>query len=217
MAQAAFLSFRVGICSTLFCVAVGLPVAWLLARRRFAGRSVAEALTMLPLVLPPTVMGFYLLILVGRDTVIGRTWQAITGTTLVFSFWGIVLAASVGSAPLFIRQAQSAIAAVDPELEAIARVHGADRIQTIRSVVWPLARGGIFAGAALAFARSLGDFGATLMVGASIPGRTRTLALEVYDKWQSGHDQAAFGAALLLSGIGVAVVTLVSRLAVKAD
>lgn len=206
------LSLQVAACSTLLTILLGTGIAYLLARRRFPGRSLVEGLSLLPLVLPPTVLGYYLLVALGADSTPGRWYAWITGADLVFSFNGIVLAAFVGSTPLFIRQAQVAFAEVDRDLEDSARSCGASEWQVFRHVTLPLARRGLIAGTVLAFARALGDFGATLMVGGNIPGRTRTLSLAVYDAWQAGDDATASGLALLLASIALVVAIYASHL-----
>lgn len=206
------LSLQVAACATLLTVLLGTGVAYLLARRRFPGRSVVEGLSLLPLVLPPTVLGYYLLVAMGADSALGRWYTRLTGADLVFSFTGIVIAAFVGSIPLFIRQAQVAFAEIDPELEDSARSFGASERQVFWYVTVPLARRGLIAGTVLAFARALGDFGATLMVGGNIPGRTRTLSLAVYDAWQAGNNATASGLALLLAAIALFVAVFASRL-----
>jgi len=207
------LSLQAASWATLLTAVVGTGAAWLLARRSFPGRTLAEGVTVLPLVLPPTVLGYYLLVAFGVDSWPGRLFRALTGGDLVFSFPGIVLAAFVGSLPLYLRQAQTAFAGIDRELEDSARAFGASEWQVFRQVTLPLAQRGIAAGAALAFARALGDFGATLMVGGNIPGHTRTLALAVYDAWQAGDSAAASGMALMLAAIALAVSLAATRLA----
>ncbi len=208
-----WLSLRAAGCSTLLCIALGTVLAWLLAKRTFFGRSALEALTVVPLVLPPTVLGYFLLVSFGAQSRLGGWYRAITGSDLVFSFNGIVAAAFVGSLPLFVRQAQLGFAGVAKELEDAARSTGASEWQLFRHITAPLARPALAAGAVLAFARSLGDFGATLMVGGNIPGETSTLALAVYDTWQAGEAQTAAGLAGLLAGIALVVAVAAGRLA----
>jgi molybdate transport system permease protein len=206
------ISLRVAICATLLTVAVGTAVSYFLARHRFPGRSLVEGICLLPLVMPPTVLGYYLLVAIGADSAIGRAVRSLTGADLVFTFSGIVIAAFVGSFPHFTRQAQVAFAEVDRDLEDSARSCGASHFQVFRYITLPLARRGLVVGTVLAFARALGDFGATLMVGGNIPGRTRTLSLAVYDAWQSGDSATASGLAMLLAAIALAVAVGASRL-----
>ena len=209
LADQVLLSLEVSLAATLLSVLAGSVVAWVLARKRFPGRSLLEGLAILPLTLPPTVLGYYLLVTFADASPVGRLWRTITGSGLVFSFEGIVLAAAITSAPLYIMHAMVAFASVDRDLEDAARVVGASEWTVFTRVTLPAAARGVMAGAVLAFARALGDFGATLMVGGSIPGRTRTLPLAVYDAWQQGEDRRALGLSLLLSAIalGVAVAS----------
>ncbi len=206
------LSLKVAGCATLLSVVVGTVLAYLLARRRFPGRDLLEGLSVLPLVLPPTVLGYFLLVTFAGSTPLARLFHRLTGADLAFNLPGIVVAASIASLPLYLRQAQVAFAEVDPDLENAARTEGATGWQTFRWITVPLARRGLIAGAVLAFARALGDFGATLMVGGKIPGRTHTLALDVYDAWQAGNDRAATGLCLLLSAIALVVAVVAARL-----
>ena len=200
------LSFLVALCATLVATVVGLPCAWLLARRSFRGRALVEALTTLPLVLPPTVLGYYLLVAFGRGTVLGRAFEAATGSPLTFTLWGAVLAATVHAWPILVRSARAAIANVDPSLEQAARTLGAGEWRVASTITVPLAARGIAAACTLAFARALGEFGITLMVAGSIPGRTRTAALAIYDAMQAGRDTEANALAAVL--VALALVAL---------
>lgn len=206
------LSLRVALISTAFVVLVGVALAWLLARRRFAGREALDALVTLPLVLPPTVLGYYLLVLLGRNSLIGGALESLTGMRLVFTWQGAVVAAAVGALPLMVKTARAAIANVDSDFEDAARTLGKTEWQVFRRVTLPLASRGIIAAAMLAFARSLGEFGATLMVAGNIPGRTQTAAIAIYDATQSGRDQYALVLVLILSGAAFALLYLTNRL-----
>jgi len=208
------LSIKVALASTALSILGGAPVAWLLAKRTFPGRFLLEGITILPLVLPPTVLGYYLLVVLAPVSTIGRFFHRLTGSelTLTFNLPGIILAACLASFPLFLRQAQIAFAEIDSELENSARLAGASEFQVFRYITVPLARNGLVAGSALTFARSLGDFGATLMVGGNIPGVTRTLSLKVYDAWQSGEDSVALGLSFILAGMALAGSVLAARL-----
>lgn len=199
--SALLLSLRVSVCATLLSLLVGVPIGYALARRRLPGRAAWESLALLPLVLPPTVLGYYLLTLFGRRSPLGQAYHALMGADIVFTWQGAVLAASIVSAPLLIRTMQAAFAEVDEDLVAAARTMGASEIQAFWCVTLPLARRGMVAGTALAFARALGDFGATLMVAGDIPGLTRTMPLAVYDAVLQGNERAALTFVLLLSAI----------------
>ncbi len=204
------LSLQVAGLATLLCILVGIPLAWALARYRFPGRTVVEALTTLPLVLPPTVVGYYLLRSVGRSSAFGRFLEDDVGVRLVFTWEGAALAAAVLSAPLLIRTAQAAFAEVDPELERVAATLGRSRLEVFFTVTLPLAVRGVSAGIALAFARAAGEFGATVMVAGIIPGKTRTLSVAVYDAVQAGDLGRANATALVLIAISLASLLLFS-------
>ncbi|MGB8510464.1 MAG: molybdate ABC transporter permease subunit, partial [Pyrinomonadaceae bacterium] len=165
-----WLSLRVALASTVIVVGGGVALAWLLARKRFFGREALDALVTLPLVLPPTVLGYYLLVLLGRSGPPGRLYFYITGHQLVFTWQAAVIAAAVGALPLVVKTSRAAIAGVDGSFEDAARTLGHNEWQVFRHVTLPLAGRGIAAASILAFARSLGDFGATLMVAGDIPG-----------------------------------------------
>ncbi len=206
------LSLRVALISTAFVVVAGVALAWLLARRRFAGREALDALVTLPLVLPPTVLGYYLLVLLGRHSTVGGAIENLTGVRLVFTWQGAVVAAAVGALPLMVKTARAAIANVDADYEDAARTLGKTEWQVFRRVTLPLASRGIIAGAMLAFARSLGEFGATLMLAGNIPGRTQTAAVAIYDATQAGRDDYALLLVLILSGAAFILLYLTNRL-----
>ena len=204
------ITLQVATLATLLSIVVGTPLAWVLARYRFRGRSVVEALTTLPLVLPPTVVGYYLLRALGRSSALGRFLEEDLGVRLVFTWQGAAIAAAVLSAPLLIRTAQSAFEQVDPELERVAATLGRSRFSVFLSITLPLAMRGVAAGIALAFARAAGEFGATVMVAGNIPGETRTLPIAVYDAVQAGDIARANATALLLVGISLTCLMLFS-------
>ena len=182
-----WLSLRVAGAATLLALAAGLPLAWLLARVRFRGRELLSAVVTLPVVLPPTVLGYYLLLALGRQGPIGRFLEVNLGVTLVFTWYAAVVASAVVSMPLLVRAAQAAFEAVDPGLEAAARTLGRPEREIFVTVTIPLAWRGILAGTVLAFARALGEFGATLMVAGNIPGSTQTMPIAIYDAVQAGN------------------------------
>lgn len=204
------LSLRVAAVSTLLAGLLGVGLAWVLTRRRFPGRALLESILLLPLVLPPTVVGFYLLILLGRSGPLGATLEA-AGLEIVFTWRAAVIAAAVASLPLVVKAVQAAFEGVDPRIEAAAR--------TLRSapsvfltVTLPLAWRGILAGLILAFARGLGEFGITLMLAGSIPGRTQTLALAIYDAVQGNDLAQANWLAFTTVVIVVGLLWLLNRL-----
>lgn len=199
------LSLRVATVATLLSLVVGLLVAWVLARREFRGKSLLDALTTLPLVMPPTVLGYYLLVALGQQSPVGRFFAGL-GWPLVFTWRGATLAASVASFPLLVQAARAGFESVDPRLEEMARTLGRSEVSVFRSVTLPLAWRSILAGTVLAFARALGEFGVTLMVAGNIPHRTQTMAIAIYDLVQAGRQTEA--------NVMVVLMTLVAMLLV---
>ena len=210
-----WLSLRVASLSTLVVVIAGVALGWLLARRRFFGREALDAAVTLPLVLPPTVLGYYLLVLLGRGGPVGRAYEWLTGSQLVFTWRGAVVAAAAGALPLMVKTARAAVAGVDTQYEDAARTLGKTEWQVFRRVTLPLASRGLLAGAMLAFARALGDFGATLMVAGNIPGRTQTAAIAIYDATQAGRDSDAVALVLVLSAAAFALLYATNRLSAE--
>ncbi len=206
------LTLRVSAIATLCAVTIGLALAWLLARRRFAGKHLLDALLMQPLVMPPSVLGYYLLVVFGRAGPLGRLLEDTLGLTLVFTWRGAVLAALVTSLPLFLKPARAAIESVDPRLEDAARLLGKSEPVVFYTVTLPLAWRGLLAGAMMALARAMGDFGATLMVAGNIPGRTQTAAIAIYDAVQRGDLAAANSLVAIMTGVSIAVLLIVNRI-----
>lgn len=203
------LSLIVALTATLCALVFGLPIAWLLARRRFPGRSLLEVLVLLPMVLPPTVIGYYLLLTVGRQGVIGQALESLLGSPIVFTPAAAVLATGVASAPFLVRAAQGGFEQVDTIYEDAARTLGRSELSIFVSVTIPLAWRGILAGTTLCFARAMGEFGATLMLAGNIPGRTQTASLAVYDAVQAGqHTNALLLSLMLTSVTGLALLLL---------
>lgn len=181
-----WLSLRVAGWATVLSVALGLPISLWLARARLPGRAVWEGVANLPLVLPPTVLGYALLVALGRRSAPGQWYEHLTGHPLVFSWQGAVVATCIVSLPLFIGNARVALANVDADVIGAARTDGASGWAVFAHVFLPLARPGLIAGTTLAFARALGDFGATLMVAGDTPHVTQTMPLAIYDALQNG-------------------------------
>jgi molybdate transport system permease protein len=206
------LSLKVASWATLLDLLAGVAIAFLLARRAFPGREFCDAVLTLPMVLPPTVLGYYLLVVIGKRGVLGAWLQHAFGINLIFTWQGAVIAASVVALPLVMKSARAAFEAVDPQLENAARVLGLTEAAVFFRVTLPLARRGILAGVLLAFARSLGEFGATLMVAGSIPGRTQTLSIAVYEAVQAGQDDVANTLVLITSVTCVVVLLAAGRL-----
>jgi molybdate transport system permease protein len=207
-----WLSLRVAVLSTLIGLAIGLWMGYVLANRKFRGKEVLDAAVTLPLVLPPTVLGYYLLVVIGRNGAIGKLYEATTGMPLVFSWQAAVVAAVVHSAPLLIKFLRASLESVDRSYERAARSLGASEWRVFWRVTLPLARRSILAATALAFARSLGDFGVTIMIAGNIPGRTQTLAVAIYDAVESGNGALARALVLIVSAVALITLTLANRL-----
>jgi molybdate transport system permease protein len=211
------LSIRVAVLATALNAALGIPLAYLLARRSFRGKTLVDLLVTLPLVLPPTVTGFYLIVLLGRRGWLGAPLYAATGWTVAFTWWAAVIAATVMALPLLVRTARAAIESVDRDLERAAHTLGRSEWKTALEVTLPLARRGILAGLVLAFARALGEFGATLMLAGNIPGRTATVPLAIYTAVQTGESGEALGLVVLLTALSCVVLLLAGRLGARAS
>jgi molybdate transport system permease protein len=199
------LSLAVAAVATALSVVVGLPLAWLLARRTFPGRDFLTVLILLPMVLPPTVLGYYLLVALGRDSTIGGWAEAVGIGRIVFTPGAAVIAAFVASVPFLVVSARAGFEQVDPAYEEVARTLGRSDFAIAFTVTLPLAWRAVIAGAALSFARAVGEFGATVMVAGSIPGSTRTASIAIYDAVQAGrmHDANVMALVLTLTTAGV--------------
>ena len=206
------LSLRVAGFATIFALILGVAMAMLLARCRFPGKELLDTLLTLPMVLPPTVLGYYLLVLLGRQGWLGAWLRETFGINLIFSWQGAVIAATVVAFPLIFKPARAAFESVDHQLEDAARVLGLPEVAVFFRVTLPLAWRGVLAGALLGFARAMGEFGATLMVAGSIPGKTQTLSIAVYEAVQAGQDGLALVLVLLISAVCMAVLLLATRL-----
>ena len=205
--EALLLSLRVAFCAVLFSLPPGLALAWLLARREFHGKPLLDALIHLPLVVPPVVVGYVLLILFSRDGPIGGPLDRIFGVTVAFTWQGAALAAAIMGFPLMVRAIRLSYEAIDPRLEQAARTLGATRLDVFATVTLPLLANGITAGLVLAFARSLGEFGATIVFVSSIPGETRTLPLALYGLAQTpGGEEGAMRLAVIAALLALAAM-----------
>ena len=206
------LTLKVACSAAAINAVLGMAIGWLMARKRFWGRDLLEALLTLPLVLPPTVMGYYLLVLLGRRGWLGEWLERAFGVHLIFTWQGAVIAATIVSFPLILRAARTAFENVEPQLEQAARVAGLSEWSLFLRVTLPLASPGIVAGVLLVFARSLGEFGATLMVAGSLPGQTQTLSIAVYEAVQAGRDDTANFLVMVTSLTCIAVLLAAGRL-----
>jgi molybdate transport system permease protein len=200
-------SFRIALLATLGAAVVAIPLAYFLARRRFPGKTALEALLIVPLVLPPTVVGYFLLVLLGHHGLISGPLHF----SIVWKWYGAAVAAGVVAFPLLLMPARAAFAGVDRELEEIARLMGANRAQIFLQISLPLASRGIFAGLLLAFARALGEFGATVMV-LGIQEDTRTLPIFVYEEYYSLNNTGLAAAVLILSLVALLIIVIYNRL-----
>lgn len=198
--------------ATLAAGSLGVALAYALAMGRFPGRRLLEAIASLPLTLPPTVLGYYLLVVLGRGSTLGGWIEAVTGSPLVFTWQGAVVAATIPSLPLVVRPARAAFEDVDPAVLEAARIDGGSRLHQLLFILLPLGRRGITAGLALAFARALGDFGTTLMVAGNIPGKTQTMPIAIYDAVQAGRWDVATTLAVVLSLVSIGLLVGIGRL-----
>ena len=210
-----WLSLRVAVISTAIAVAFGLWIAYILANRQFRGKEALDAAVTLPLVLPPTVLGYYLLVLIGRASPLGKLWENVFGSPLVFTWKAAVIAALLHSLPLLVKSARAALESVDRSYERAARNLGASEWKLFWRVTVPLARRSIIAASALAFARSLGDFGVTLMVAGNIPGRTQTAAVAIYDAYESGNNTLALALVIVISVVALAILSVANRVGAR--
>jgi molybdate transport system permease protein len=211
-----WLSLRVAFVSTALAVALGLYVAYILANRNFRGKEWVDALVTLPLILPPTVLGYYLLVVIGRASPFGKIWEDVFGSPLVFTWKAAVVAALLHSLPLLVKSARAALESVDRSYERAARSLGASEWRLFWRVTLPLANRSILAAIALAFARSLGDFGVTLMVAGNIPGSTQTVAVAIYDAVESGNGTLARVLVIVVSVVALAILAIANRLGPRA-
>lgn len=210
------LSFEIAFVATCLAALSGIALGAVLANRTFRGRDLVDALATAPMVLPPTVLGYYLLVALGRNSALGRGFEAVTGTSIVFTRTGAVIAAFVAGFPLVLRASRAALESVDPTLVLAARTLGATPLRAFLTVQLPLASRGVLAGIVLAFARALGDFGMTLMVAGNLPGETRTATLAIYDAMQSGRDDEAALLSAILTVVAVVAMVGTTKLAERA-
>jgi len=207
-----WLSLRVAALATLISLALGLWIAYVLANRRFRGKELLDAVVTLPLVLPPTVLGYYLLVALGRTSPLGHLYEYLFGAPLVFTWQAAVVASTFHAIPLLVKSARAAFETVDRSYEKAARNLGASDWRVFWRVTLPLSRRAVIAASVLAFARALGDFGATLMIAGDIPGKTQTASIAIYDAVESGNTLVARALVLVLSAVAIAIVYAANRL-----
>jgi len=208
-----WLSLRVAALSTAIALGIGLWLAWVLANRGFRGKEILDAAVTLPLVLPPTVLGYYLLVLLGRNSPVGQLYEWIFGQPLVFTWQAAVVAALFHSTPLLVKSARAAFESVDHGYERAARTLGASEVRLFWRVTLPLSGRSVLAAGALAFARSLGDFGVTLTTAGNIPGHTQTVAIAIYDAVEAGNGAVARTLVIVISVVALIVLALANRFA----
>jgi molybdate transport system permease protein len=206
------LSFQVATLATAIAAVLGIAVGALLAHPRTPGRDLLDVLFTAPMVLPPTVLGYYVLVAIGRRSAIGMAFESLTGSSIVFTRTGAVVAATIGALPFVVKAARAALEGVDPTFVRAARTLGAGPGRAFFTVHLPLAAGGIAAGVMLAFARSLGDFGVTLMIAGDIPGETQTASLAIYDAIQANREADAEGMIVVLTALAMLVLYAVNKL-----
>jgi molybdate transport system permease protein len=212
-----WLTLKVATTATFLSLGVAVAFAWLVARRSFPGRELLDAVLTLPLVLPPTVLGYYLIVVWGRNGWLGSWLYQHLGVTLMFTWQGAVLAASVVSFPLLFKSARAAFEGVPAEYEQAARILGDAEFAVFWRITLPLAARGLLAGVMLAFARAMGDFGATLMVAGNIRGRTQTAALAVFDAVQAGDYSLANTLVVIMSFTCVIILVMTNKLAARSQ
>jgi molybdate transport system permease protein len=204
--QAFWLTIRLAGLVAAALVIAGMPIAYWIAYTRWRWKFLAEALVAMPIVLPPTVLGFYLLVALGGRSPVGRWWQSLTGHTLAFSFEGLVIGSIIYSLPFAVQPFAASFAAVDRRLMAASATLGASKLRTFFRVILPLSFPGVLTGIVLSFAHTMGEFGVVLMVGGNIPGVTRTISIDIYDKVQTLNYAAANQTALVLLAISFVVL-----------
>jgi molybdate transport system permease protein len=207
--QAFWLTLQLAAVVSAILLALGLPVAYWIAFSRWRWKFLVEAAVALPVVLPPTVLGFYVLVALGSRSPLGRWWQSLTGHTLAFTFSGLVIGSIVYSLPFAVQPFAASFSSVDRKLMAASATLGASPFRTFSRVVLPLSVPGLITGTALSFAHTMGEFGVVLMVGGNIPGVTRTVSIDIYDKVQTSNYSAANETALLLLVLAFAILSLV--------
>jgi molybdate transport system permease protein len=207
--ESLLLSFRLAVCVTAILLVIGLPLAWWLAHSRWRGKFLVESVVALPLVLPPTVLGFYVLVAMGTRGPLGKLWQAAFGHGLAFTFTGLVIASVLYSLPFTVQPLVASFESVDRKLLDASAILGAGALRTFRRVILPLSVPGVITAMVLSFAHTLGEFGVVLMVGGNLAGETRTVSIDIYDHVQSLNYAAANRMALILLAFSFVVLTIV--------
>jgi len=210
--QAFLLTVKLAVLVTLILLVLGLPIAYWLTYSRRRWKFLVEAVVSMPLVLPPTVLGFYILLALGSKSPIGRWWESLTGHTLAFTFEALVIGSVIYSLPFTVQPLAAAFSTVDRKLVAASATLGASRLRTFFRIILPLSVSGLLTAIALTFAHTMGEFGVVLMVGGNIPGVTRTVSIDIYDQVQATNYAAANQTALVLLAISFVALSLVYAL-----
>jgi len=210
--QAFWLTIRLAVLVAACLMVIGLPIAYWIAYSRWRWKFLAEAVVALPIVLPPTVLGFYVLVALGPRSPLGRSWESLTGHTLAFTFEGLMIGSIVYSLPFAVQPFAASFAAVNARLIAASAILGASKWRTFFQVILPLSLSGLVTGVALSFAHTMGEFGVVLMVGGNIPGVTRTVSIAIYDQVQALEYGAANMTALILLAMSFAILSMVYAL-----
>jgi molybdate transport system permease protein len=210
--QSLWLTVRLAAMVAAILFLIALPVAYWITYSRWRWKFLAEAVVALPIVLPPAVLGFYLLVALGPRSPLGHLWQGLTGHTLAFTFQGLVIGSVIYSLPFAVQPFAASFAAVDSRLIAASATLGASKLRTFIEVILPLSVSGVVAGVVLSFAHTMGEFGVVLMIGGNIPGVTRTVSIDIYDQVQALNYSAASTTALVLLGISFVLLSFVYAL-----
>jgi molybdate transport system permease protein len=210
--QAFWLTIRLAVLVALVLLVIGVPIAYWITYSRWRWKFLAEAVVALPIVIPPTVLGFYVLVALGPQSPLGRWWESLTGHTLAFTFEGLVIGSILYSLPFAVQPFAASFSAVDLQLLAASGTLGVSRWGTFFRVILPLSTSGLVTGIALSFAHTMGEFGVVLMVGGNIPGVTRTVSIDIYDQVQASNYASANQTALILVLIAFVVLSLVYAL-----
>ncbi|WP_100404910.1 molybdate ABC transporter permease subunit [Bacillus solitudinis] len=205
------LSLKIASIATIFAFIIGIICAWWFAFSKSKLTNILSILVTLPLVIPPTVLGYYLLLLLGRNSLLGKWLEALTGQPIIFTWKAAVVAASIAALPLLIRPIQASFESIDPEIIGAAEVDGATKMQSLIYIITPLAYKGVLAGVVLGFARAMGEFGATLMIAGNIPGKTQTLSIAIYDAVQANRMIDAHLMVIILSGTTILFLIMIHK------
>ncbi len=207
--QAMWLTLRLAVLVAAVLAVIGMPLAYWITYSRWRAKFLVEAVVALPIILPPTVLGFYLLVAFGSQSALGRWWQSLTGHPLAFTFTGLVIGSIIYSLPFAVQPFASSFALVDRSLLAASATLGAGKWRTFRRIIFPLSLPGVVTGVALSFAHTVGEFGVVLMIGGNIPGVTRTISIDIYDRVQAAEYAAANVTSLVLLAFSFLVLALI--------